>query len=144
MKDSITFELVHKTANQRFYKSSRPLTKDASGKDYRYVNWNGERTIKIYADKEKKTTKDFVVPSEFCGVVVSDAHTHLERLTFPMWEFEPIVGNNPYIFVCDNIAGALTFMTHGGDSRSMKPDAVYLRMIAKGNGYQYKRNSTND
>lgn len=73
---------------------------------------------------------------------VSDAYSHIERLVFPMWEIEPIVSNNPYFFVTDTIAGVNTFMIHGGDCHSVKSDEVYLRMIAKGNGYQYKQEHT--
>lgn len=135
MKEKITFTLVKTNARNRIYKASQRLTNNAKGNRYSGL---GE-THKMYANKERTETKDWVTPDHFDHVVVSDAHTHEERLTFPCWEIEPVVGNNPYLWVTDNIAGVNTFMTHGGDDRTVKPDAVYLRMLAKANGYQYTR-----
>ena len=137
MKTEIKFALAHKTLRQRFYKASQPLSKSGKGEDYRYTNSSGDNTMKLYADKEKKTTKEWQVPATFDGVVVSDAHTHTERLSFPMWEIEPVCSDNPYIFVCDNICGHMTFMTHGGDIDTVHPDKVYLRKLAAANGYKY-------
>jgi len=138
MKEQIQFTLVKKTTRQRFYKASKPLSRDAKGRDYRYTNIKGTGSLKLWANKEKTTTKDWTPPSHFAGVVVSDAYTHIERICFPMWETELVIDDNPYLFVADNICGYNTFMTHGGDSGSVYDDKVYLRMLSKANGFQYK------
>lgn len=139
MKKTIKFEKVHTSASGRIrvYKASQPLSKKANGKVYR----DGPETAKMYANKEKTETKDIEFSNIFDCVVVSDAHTHIERLAFPAWEYEPIVKPNscPYFWQTDTIAGVNTFMIHGGDSRTVKPDGVYLRMIAKANGYQMEK-----
>ena len=72
-------------------------------------------------------------------MVISDAHTHIERLAFAGFSYNSNVNDGrPALFKCDTIAGVNTFMIHGGDSNACKPDGVYLRMIASANGYKYK------
>ena len=133
----IYFKLVYTnaTGSQRTYEASQPLSKDAKGKLYYAIG----HKLKRYTKATGNETKEFVIPETFTHVVVSDAHTHIERLAFPAWKIVPVRGKNPFFFRNDTIAGVNTFMMHGGDSRAVKPDKVYLRIIAKGNGYQYRR-----
>lgn len=136
-KEAVTFELVKTLRNQRIYKASKQLKNTASGKEY----YDFGATKKLYTDKTRTGTKEWIKPDYFDHVVVSDATTHTERLAFPCWALEEdlVLAGHPYIWECDTIAGVNTFMIHGGDHRAVKSDLVYLRMIAKGNGLQYKR-----
>lgn len=133
----ITFEHVYTlpSGNVRVYKASRLLSNKADGKKYR----DEPEVVKLYTNKEKTETKEVTFSNSFEYVAISDAHTHIERLAFPCWKYEPIISDSPYFWQCDTIAGVNTFMIHGGDSRTVKPDQVYLRMLARGNGFQYKR-----
>jgi hypothetical protein len=138
MKTNIQFTKVATINNgmQRIYKSSQPLINKANGKKYKQET----EIKKVYADKEKKTTKDFFCTPEFDHVVISDAHTHTERLAFPGWTFKGVINTNvPCFYISDTIAGRNTFMTHGGDGDAVKPDAVYLRMLSKANNYQMSK-----
>ena len=138
MNNKIIFTKVATINNgrQRIYKASELLTNKADGKKYKQE----PEIKKVWADAERKTTKDFIITPEFNHVVISDAHTHTERLAFPAWEFAPVIDNDtPFIWLTDTIAGVNTFMIHGGDSDAVKPDAVYLRMLAKANNYQMSR-----
>ena len=136
MKEQIKFELIHDSGRQRFYKASKPLVNDAKGR--RYFELGNE--WKVYKDLSRDELLEWKVPDYFDYVVVSDAHTHLERLAFAGFSYESKLNSGkPAIFKCDTIAGVNTFMIHGGDERAVKPDGVYLRMVAKANGYQYKR-----
>lgn len=65
-------------------------------------------------------------------VCISDAHSHIERLVFPAFNVREI--STGEVRVCHRqnaIAGRHTFLIHGGDSESVKPDAVYLRSIMR-------------
>lgn len=138
MKPEITFKHVYtnETGRVRVYKASKPLQNKADGKQYR----EEPKIFKLYSNKERTETKDVEFSNIFDYVVVSDAHTHTERLAFPAWEYEPLLPDGiPYMWENDTIAGYHTFMTHGGDSEAVYPDKVYLRMLAKANGYQYKK-----
>lgn len=65
-------------------------------------------------------------------VCVSDAHTHIERLVFPAFNVREIgTGDVRVCHRTNAIAGHHTFMIHGGNSESVKPDAVYLRAIMR-------------
>lgn len=135
-KETVTFKLVKTLRNQRIYKADKKLTKGADGKVY----FDFGAVKKLYSNKEKTETKEWVKPDYFDCVVISDATTHIERLAFPAWEYDCVIRPDvPFIWECDTIAGVNTFMIHGGDHRAVKPDEVYLRMIAKGNNLQYKR-----
>ena len=140
-KDSVEFELVKTFRNQRVYKASKKLKNNAKGKEY----FGFGSTKKFYTDKTKTETKNWVTPNYFDYVVISDATTHTERLAFPCWDLgeDLVVAGHPFIWECDTIAGVNTFMIYGGDHRAVKPDKVYLRMIAKGNNLQYKRSLEN-
>ena len=137
-KETVEFELAFKTNNQRFYKASKPLVNDAKGRVYFELG----NKWKVYKDESRKELEEWQIPDSFDYVVVSDAHTHLERLAFAGFSYDSKVNDGrPALFKCDTIAGVNTFMIHGGDSRAVKPDEVYLRMISKANGFQYKKSN---
>ena len=67
-------------------------------------------------------------------ICVSDAHTHTERLVFPVFNIRnKQSGEVMPIHRCNKIDGRWTFMTHGGDSESVYPDEVYIRHLKKVN-----------
>ena len=136
-KEIVTFEIVKTLRNQRIYKASKRLGNTAAGKLY----YDFGSVKRLYTDKTKTETKEWVKPDYFDHVIISDATTHTERLAFPCWDLgeDLVIAGHPYIWECDTIAGVNTFMIYGGDHRAVKPDRVYLRMIAKGNNLQYKR-----
>ena len=138
MKTTIQFTKIATINNgmQRVYKSSQPLINKANGKKYKQET----EIKKVYADKAKIKLKEFHCTPEFDHVIVSDSQTHDERIAFPGWSFKPVITpSRPYFWIADTIAGRNTFMTQGGDSKSVKPDAVYLRMIANANNYKMER-----
>jgi hypothetical protein len=135
--EEIIFNLVYTKpgGNQRVYKSSRTLVNNASGETYTPT----KKSLKLYANKDNDDLIEMKLPRGFDYVVVSDANTHIERLVFPAWEINPVRSDMPVIFIRDTIAGVNTFMIHGGDSRAVKPDKVYLRMLARANGFKFVR-----
>lgn len=137
MKEKITFEHVATVSGGRvrIYMASKSLKNKANGK--RYSEKPEEKSF--YKNKEGNETVVRLIPTKFRFVAVSDAHTHIERLAFPCWKINPIRASHPYFWLCDTIAGKNTFMSHGGDSDAVKPDRVYLRMLATANGFQYSR-----
>lgn len=142
MKQKISFELVYESDSEkvRVYRSSRMLKNNADGKLYR----EEPQIIRVYANKEKTKIKEITLCNEFDHVAISDALNHIERLAFPCWIIDPVVSDNPYFWLTDTIAGVNTSMMYGGDISSVKPDRVYLRMLAKGNGYQYTEGVSNE
>jgi len=141
MKPTVTFKHVWTAASGRvkIYKASKVLTNKANGKKYKSVR----EPVRFYRTKER-SRDDLItrhIPTCFQYVAVSDAHTHIERLAFPCWRVKPLDGEGacPYFWITDTIAGVNTFMIHGGDSRAVKPIGVYLRMLAKANGFQYTK-----
>lgn len=139
MKPDIYFKHVatSPSGRVRVYKASRQLRNKANGSRYDQGKYDTKR---LYTDSTKTKTRTVMLPNIFQYVAISDAIKHVERLAFPAWKFRSTVDKSiPYIWQFDTIAGVNTFMIHGGDSRAVKPDEVYLRMIAKGNGFQYKR-----
>lgn len=125
--------LVHDNGGQRFYKLSSPITKG-----YKTFG-KGEKEILLELDDCKKYLKpeyshlyDGLTGIDL--ICVSDAHTHTERLVFAA-----IAYNNTYARTKVQIDGVHTMMIHGGDSRSVKPDQVYLRRLACLNGFYYQQ-----
>lgn len=108
----------------RVYEFDKPIKKfPIENKD---VNWG---------DRLKDEYKKFI-PKEFHYVVVSDAHTHIERLAFLGFKYTKD-GEDRYGYLDKHhIDGRLTMMIHGGNSKDIHPDEVYLRRIAYKNGYR--------
>lgn len=117
--------LVHKTDRQRWYELSEPLVKGIS-------DWVGEvdivEDIKRYCSLRIKPEFRNCILEKFTDgcrmVVVSDAHTHIERLVFPGFCIDGKWGGGG-----NEIDGKHTFMIDGGDPRSVYPDEVYLRHL---------------
>ena len=130
MKEKLIFTKVHETLRQRFYKLSIPVTKAPNP----HYDWDKERAYNLSRLKEEYKHLN---PSAIEYVCVSDAHTHIERLLFvavPMnkekTDFSSLCGKQ--------LDGRHTFMIHGGNSRDVHPDEVYLRRLSKANGYEFK------
>lgn len=72
-------------------------------------------------------------------VMISDAHTHRERLAFAVYKDESDVaweyvfdGVEGYYVDWNNVTGYWTMMIYGGDSNTMFPDEYYLNKITGG------------
>lgn len=117
--------LVHKTDRQRWYELSEPLVKGIS-------DWVGEvdivEDIKRYCSLRIKPEFRNCILEKFTDgcrmVVVSDAHTHIERLVFPGCCIDGKWGGGG-----NEIDGKHTFMIDGGDPASVYADEVYLRHL---------------
>lgn len=130
-------QLVHETRNQRFYKIEPPVK---TVKELRK-----EKSVKqAFEDAKRSVKPEFIHlfdKSEMDLVCISDAHTHIERLVFAAVEYRPGEFGRTTI----QIDGAFTMMIQGGDSRRVKPDAVYLRRLASLNGMAFEGiTSTNE
>jgi len=128
MTETIIFKKVYENQYQRFYSLSRPVTK-APRHGY---DWEKEKEYNIKRLKEQY--KRFHTESiEY--VAVSDAHTHIERLLFVAMP----INDDKTQFSClsgGHLDGKHTFMIHGGNSRAVHPDKVYLRRLASANGFK--------
>ena len=108
-------------ASQRYYELSEPITKG-----YRF---SGE-VIDIPTEqlKNKSNVKDeYRKFLHFDGahvICISDATTHVERIVFAAEKF----GDN-YGRIRLQIDGIITMIIHGGDSRTIHDDKVYLRHL---------------
>lgn len=128
----LTATLIKDTGMQRFYRLNHKLTKG-------YSVMRGVELDLIKALAESKE-KDFKPEYKECCpldganlICISDATTHLERLVFVGVEY----GDSQIGRTRVQIDGSHTFLIHGGNSRSMKPDAVYLRRLAMVNGLTF-------
>lgn len=121
---------------QRVYQLSMPITKGYNrlqGYENNVVealNYIRKRLRPEYVDIIKEAT-------EVTHIVISDAKTHSERLVFPAMPYTDLDGTIRYHFSMDQIEGCHTMMIHGGDETSMKPDYVYIRLLANRNGYKF-------
>lgn len=128
MENQLIAKKVHETFNQRFYKLNKVLKK------FPNPNFDYDEEFSYQINKIKKENKGIIdhIKDGTDIICISDAHTHIERLCFPGFIFE-LDGKKDYgrfSFPCD---GKLTFMIHGGNSRDVHPDEVYLRRIASVN-----------
>lgn len=133
MKELI-FRKVDENTYQRFYALSTPVVK---APNQGFV-WENEK--KYIESRLKEKYKPFLT-EKIEYVCVSDAHTHIERLLFAAMpldanktEFSRMSGTQ--------MDGKHTFMIHGGDSRDVHPDYVYLRRLASANGMTFKMDVT--
>lgn len=142
----ISFELVDTINGVRVYKASHVLSVDVKGTAYKdCLQAAKEAGIKsgfefmFYKDSTKTDTVSRTIPHRFKYLAVSDALTHMERLVFPAWRYNSKVsGKETFIWDRSQVAGEITFVIHGGNAESVKPDAEYLKQLAKANGYDYK------
>lgn len=129
----LTAKLVFESERQRFYKLDHKITKGTS--------YGSEVDIISEMDRVRKNMVkpeyEEMIPTDGCDIVcLSDAHTHTERLAFCGGM---VVENGKEIYgrLSIQIDGITTMIIHGGDHKSVKPDRVYLRRLAKLNGFQF-------
>lgn len=122
--ETTTVELVHTSTNQRFYKLSKKITKGIRTITGKIVDIPAE----LIESKEKYFKPEY---KEICPVggadiiCISDATTHYERLVFVGMTYNEGDFGRTKI----QIDGHLTFLSHGGSIKSMKPDLVYIRRL---------------
>ena len=132
----LTCKLIETTTNQRFYKLNYPITKGYNRLFGKEVDINKE--IKAEIKNYKEDFKQYA-PKECNIICISDANSHAERLVFAgLWFI--LNGKKTYGRTETQIEGCHTMMIHGGDPSSMKNDMVYIRLLAKLNGYEFKLN----
>lgn len=130
--EQLTATLIKSTERQRFYHLSHKIKKGISvlrGKEIDLIE-------EMNTSKEKDFKPEYrkYCPMEGVDIIcVSDASTHLERLVFAACDFGDIGVGRTRV----QIDGCHTFMIHGGSSSAMKPDYVYIRRLAKVNGFQF-------
>lgn len=141
MEKILTASLIEDNGTQRFYKLSHPILKG-------YIPLVGKQTdisADLLASKERDFKEEYKHECpEACEIIcISDAHTHSERLVFVGMEYlyngKKILGRTKV-----QIEGCHTMSIHGGDKRSMKPDAVYLRRLASLNGFYFSQKPINE
>lgn len=136
-------KLVHRETekgNFRIYEVSEPIKKGISDL---FGETTIDKIIESYRDSLTEEYKEGILERLGKGVnyvAISDARTHIERLAFPAFKFNP--PNYPYGFLGAEIAGKHTMMIYGGDERSIYPDLVYLRRLAQINGYRWEGEET--
>ena len=139
-KQEIKFELVKtykrgfRKSAQRIYKTNKKLFKGCNP-DFNIkeeVKDTTSRLVESYKWLEKVMPKDY-----YDHIIISDAHTHTERLAFAGFSFVENEEAKFYMYL-QSIDGIHTLMTEGGNRKDVYPDEVYLRRIAKVNGYQFK------
>lgn len=117
------------------FKLSRPLRlgkHDITGEVFEVEKDNIE-----FKDKMPAAIKPYVPTTFYDIVVVSDAHTHAERLVFVGFQFENENREICYGRTGAQIHGEHTFLSHGGDAKTMRQPEVYLRRIAQINGFNW-------
>lgn len=93
-------------------------------------------TIKELADSvHLKPEWEFDGDTEFVDtVVVSDAHTHYERLVFPVFNIiNKNTGEKKQTHILNQIAGEWTMMIFGGDESSMLEPEEYFEQLYEKN-----------
>lgn len=126
----LTAQLIQTDMRQRFYKLNHKLTKGISSLLGKEVD-----ILESLKTENFKPEYQHLCPDGGVDIIcVSDAHTHKERLVFGAF-IDKEDGKCGRINT--QIDGCHTMMIHGGDATSMKPDYVYIRRLAKLNGYQF-------
>lgn len=128
--ETLTATLVKKTLDQRFYKLNNKITKGIRlGKSYDLIE-----ALNYSKEHDFKPEYKHLCPLDgFDLICVSDAHTHTERLVFGAIQWDEIEIGRTRV----QVDGAMTMSIHGGDSSSVKPDYVYIRRLAKMNGFKF-------
>lgn len=129
-KQILEFTKVQDAPTRRCYKLSHAITNAPN----KHFDWQEEK--RVMQERIKQEYKH-LIPDAIQYVVVSDAHTHVERLAFPAFEYESGLYSVLSFMKMD---GANTMQIYGGDPRSVHPDEVYLRRIASANGMVAKFN----
>ena len=126
----ITFKKVHDSGKQRFYECNQPLLKGKST----FIDIDITEEMAKAKENTKDEYKQFI-PTECKMICISDATSHAERLVFTACKYKD---DNEWKYgrLSAQIGGTHTMMIHGGDVTSMKDDVVYMRILAKLNGYK--------
>lgn len=129
-------KLVKTLANGRIrvYELSEPIYKGKSDIAGEVII---EKSLSDFYERIKPEFKESALQYRKDGcyyVVISDAHTHIERLVFPGIKVEDDV----YAWNFDDIGGKHTMMIDGGDPDSVYPDEVYIRRLAQLNNLTYE------
>ena len=113
--------------NQRYYKLDFKV---------KNVSVNGRKSTikKIFEADPIKLVEKYELAEDVSEsidkICVSDAHSHHERLVFPVFRVRnKETGEISHAHRCNNIEGYQTMMIHGGDYTSMKEDNVYIRKL---------------
>ena len=119
-----TFELIKATDSQRTYRLPKKCKRFPRCADVSEI---------LAGTRSKLKPKSEMVDDPADGidkVTISDAHTHIERLVFPAFSVRNKESGEVFVdHDMVHIAGQLAFLTHGGSSRSVRADKVYLRRI---------------
>lgn len=135
--NTLTAQLVYKDNLKRYYKLNHKLTKGTNRLLGKTFDIN-EALIEEF--KRVKDEYKHGMPTNGVDLIaVSDARSHIERLVFPAIQFD---GN--YGHTMSNIEGQHTMMIHGGDERTVRPDYVYIRLLAKLNGFTFHMEDFNE
>lgn len=137
--EELQIKLVHKTSFQRFYKANKKLTKAPN------KNFNLQEELPEYIKRLPPEAQELIktLKEGYDIICVSDATTHIERLVFMGIEYlKNKDSTNPTTEYSrtstTTLDGKMTFMIYGGDEDAVHPDTVYLRRIARANGYSLK------
>lgn len=108
-------------ATQRYYELSEPITK---GKSLTGDVNIPDDIVKCVEERIQDQFKQYVRTDGCHIIAISDANTHIERLAFVAEKFP-----DGYDILTVVIDGKMTMSIHGGDSRAVYDDKVYLRHL---------------
>ena len=131
-------ELVHVHEKLRFLKLNTRIQKGMSLTGEVNIT---EKDLEYFTKRVKPEFRD-LMPVGRLGtdiICISDARDHYERLVFSGFEYV-LNGKRCYSRTDTQIGGVHTFSIYGGDFSSMKPDEVYLRILARQNGLTFHNN----
>ena len=137
MKSVLTAKLVHTNDDpeynglKRFYKLSHKINKGAVMFDNNVVI--SEEVLSVKFKPEYQFLQDALKEGTDI-ILVSDAHTHIERLVFAGISYEEN-GETKYGSVSVQIGGKHTYLTEGGDKEACYEPEVYIRRLCQLNGY---------
>lgn len=111
---------LHNESNQKVYKL-----------DFKVYTSKYGSIKEILKDRKLKEGWKFDCPTDYVDkVMVSDAHTHFERLVFPVVDLVNVnTGKKTQSQILIQIAGEWTAMIHGGDPLSMLEPEEYFEQL---------------
>lgn len=131
-KKVLTAKMVAEIGLQKYYVLSHRIQKG--------IYWGREVDIeKSVTDTEFKKEYKFLSEAAVGGVnvvCISDAHTHIERIVFAGFMYKKN-GEVQYSRYRTAIDGKNTFMRDGGDYSAVYEPGVYLRHLARLNGFTF-------
>jgi hypothetical protein len=127
------FKLLNTTETQRIYRLPRRIKFYAEGKSI----------VEIFEAYPIKFAKGYSLAEDLKDgidkVCISDAHSHIERLVFTAFNVKNEATGEVYpTYRTTQIGGCMTFLIHGGDSSTVRPDIVYLRKLMMHNPIEMK------